>query len=362
MIRFRAAAALLAVGAAGLAVPAQGPPPPPVFPEPYDPSLPRRAPLPAPPAAPVGKFATARFAVGPAANGGPRVRVFDGKGETLHDFYAYDEQFAGGVRPVLADINGDGVPDLVTAPGPGMAPLVRVFDGRDASKIAEFLAYDEGMKAGVNVAAAARDKNGRALVAVGPGPGGAPHVRVFDLGSGKEVVSFFAFPEQLTGGARVALADVNGDGVTDLIAAPGPCPYPPTVRVFDLARTGKPIAEFNAFEATWQGGVWVAAAPRPGGNALVAVGADNGGGPIARVFNPLRGQSIADIVVTQPDFRGGVHVGLADLTGNGTPELLTVPGPGLPAVLRAYRLNDRKKVLEVDPFAGFPDGAFVGGI
>src|SRR5579871_2441655 len=57
---------------------------------------------------------------GAATGGGPRVRVFrDLKGQPAFDIFAYDENFRGGVRLAVADINGDGVPDVVTVPGKG---------------------------------------------------------------------------------------------------------------------------------------------------------------------------------------------------------------------------------------------------
>ena len=40
----------------------------------------------------------------------------------------YGSDFTGGVRVALADVTGDGTPDLVTAPGPGTAPTIHVSD------------------------------------------------------------------------------------------------------------------------------------------------------------------------------------------------------------------------------------------
>src|SRR5262249_7728657 len=83
----------------------------------------------------------------------PEVRVFDfgSKTERFH-FLAYDPAFRGGVRTAVGDVNGDGVPDIVTAAGAGGGPHIRVFSGVDGSFIGEFFAYDAAFTGGVYVA------------------------------------------------------------------------------------------------------------------------------------------------------------------------------------------------------------------
>jgi len=40
---------------------------------------------------------------------------------------AYDASFAGDVRVALGDVDGNGFGDIITAPGPGGGPLVKVY-------------------------------------------------------------------------------------------------------------------------------------------------------------------------------------------------------------------------------------------
>src|SRR5262245_3542465 len=56
-------------------------------------------------------------------------------------------------------------------------------------------------------------------VVTGAGAGGGPHVRKFDGPSGTPGLSFYAFAPAFTGGVRVAVGDVNGDGIPDIIAS-----------------------------------------------------------------------------------------------------------------------------------------------
>src|SRR5205823_3852648 len=69
-------------------------------------------------------------AVGADAGGSPTVRVFNAAtGAQLAEIMAYPPSFTGGVRVAVGDVNGDGIPDIITVPGPGGGPNVRVFDG-----------------------------------------------------------------------------------------------------------------------------------------------------------------------------------------------------------------------------------------
>jgi len=111
-------------------------------------------------------------------------------------------------------VNGDGVEDVVTGAGPGGGPHVKMFDGRTLAEVGSFYAFAPDFGGGVFVAATA----GR--IAVGAGAWGGPHVRVFDL-AGNVQSEFFAYPSNFVGGVRVAFADVDADGIDEVITGPG---------------------------------------------------------------------------------------------------------------------------------------------
>ena len=88
--------------------------------------------------------------------------------------------FTGGVWVAAGDVTGDGYADVITGAGPGGGPHVRVFDGRTGAGVLSFFAYETSFAGGVRVAAGDVKGDGRADVITGPGPGRAPDVRVFD--------------------------------------------------------------------------------------------------------------------------------------------------------------------------------------
>jgi hypothetical protein len=299
-------------------------------------------------------------AVGAGAGGGPRVRVFhDAQANAAFDFFAYDPGFRGGVRVAVGDLNGDGVPDLVTAPGPGSAALVRVFDGRDGSLMVEFNSFGPEWTGGVTVAAADLQRDGRALVAVGADAGGGPHVKVFDLAQGREVASFFAYDQGFRGGVRIAYGDVDGDGVLDLITVPGPG-APAIVKVFN-GKDNRLIAEYPAIDPRWAGGAWVAAGNVKGDpRAEVIVGPDAGGPPVVRVLDGLRGQLVRQFEAFPGGFRGGVRVAAHDFDHDGTMEVVCGAGNGLPgSPFRVFSGRNQRPVADVPAFPDFAGGCFV---
>ena len=133
------------------------------------------------------------------------VRLFANReGEAIYDFFAYDINFTGGVHVAVADLNGDGVPDLVVT-GPGMPALVRVFDGRTMRLLSEFLAFEPKWTGGVFVAAADRTRDGRSWIVVGADNGAAARQSLrsqFGKGNRQLLRLRRASPRRRAGGAR----------------------------------------------------------------------------------------------------------------------------------------------------------------
>jgi hypothetical protein len=97
--------------------------------------------------------------------------------------------------------------------------------------------------------------DGIADIIAGGGPNGGPVVATFDGRDGKAMGSFFAFDPSFRGGIDVAAQDLNGDGVADIIAGPGPG-VAPTVEAFGGA-TYAPLGTFDGFEPEFLDGVTV---------------------------------------------------------------------------------------------------------
>lgn len=156
-------------------------------------------------------------AAGAGEGGGPiaEIRVADTQQVVFRQF-VYGESFRGGVRVALCDVNKDGTAELVTGPGPGGGPRVRVFDGRSGEPIGDFYAFDPNGRTGINVACSDLNGDSRGDIIVTAHVGGGPVITVFsgeDLNGGKVLLPQTFVPgfdpnDRL--GLFVAAGDIDG--------------------------------------------------------------------------------------------------------------------------------------------------------
>ena len=213
----------------------------------------------------------AEMAFTPDQGGGPRVTIFSLVGGDALAVRANflgitgDDNFRGGARPALGDVNGDGTPDLAVAAGFLGGPRVALFDGKSLlggnpqKLVNDFFAFNgadvDTLRDGAYVAIGDLTGDGRGDLIFGGGPNGG--ARVFALSgalvaAGKiadayaaPVANFFVGGDSTSrGGVRVGAADADGDGRADLLAGSG-AGSPARVRVYlgkDFAGAGEPAA------------------------------------------------------------------------------------------------------------------------
>jgi hypothetical protein len=202
----------------------------------------------------------------------------------------------------VADVNADGIQDIITAPGAGRVGEVKIFDGAKlaalapatgqhlvtntlSTVLADFNPDGVAYKSGLYVGAGDVDGDGQIEIVTSRSTG-TPLIRVFHGPVYTQVLSFVPYTttEKVITGATLAVGDVNGDGRADIITAPGAGTVV-TVKVFD-GQTGQLQHKFQAFESTFKNGAALAAGDADGdGHAEIMVGAGSGGKSRVRVFD-----------------------------------------------------------------------------
>jgi len=259
----------------------------------------------------------------PGSGGKPAsVQVRDANGDKVLQTVFPFPDFEGTPSVAMADVNGDGILDLVVGTGKGVAPEVVAYDGNNTkdglfkTELTRFAPFDAGFTGGVTVAAADIDGNAMAdNIIVGSGPGMESQVKVFssrlpsESGKAPDVFSTFTPYPGSQSGVTLATGMVDaGSGRESVVTAPGPG-EPPLVKSFrwDLytptarsqangttpqQHSGKPsdprmTAQFLAYDENYQDGValsagWVAGAL---GGAKSIVTSQLGGAGTVRVWS-----------------------------------------------------------------------------
>ncbi|MCF7794826.1 S8 family serine peptidase [Patescibacteria group bacterium] len=175
------------------------------------------------------------------------IRVYDFKGNLISNFNAYDNMNIS-VNIAVGDINGNGRDEIVSSTKAGSGPQIRVFD-MNGNLISQFFAYDKHSRTGVKVAIAdidsLRDRNKEEIITA-PGPGLESEIKIFNEGA--QIKSkFLAYAPKFKEGVSISVGDINADGFADIItgAGPGGAPH---VRVYN--NKGKVLQGFYAGEAS----------------------------------------------------------------------------------------------------------------
>ena len=267
--------------------------------------------------------------------------------------------FSGEIRVVSGDVNGDGRVDIIAGAGPGGGPAVTVLDSQTGQPMMSFFAYDAQFTGGVFVSVRDVNNDGILDIITGAGAGGGPHVKVFNGSNLQEMRSFFAYDVAFTGGVTVAAIDLNGDNILDIVTGAGPGGGP-HVKVFDGA-SNTIISQWFAYPISFTGGVFVAAGDIGNdGNIEVVTGAGQGGGPVVGVWDPYTGALLAQLMAYDSQFTGGVRVGVSDGNFDGVLDLVTGAGPGGGPQVNGYNFPNLDLLFSF--FSGDPSdrsGVFV---
>jgi uncharacterized repeat protein (TIGR01451 family) len=239
-------------------------------------------------------------------NGPPWVRVLSpDSGEELSRFLAYDSRFRGSVRVATGDVTGDGVAEIITAPGRNAIGEVRVFQQALGgwAELTQYrtLAFGPGYRGGVEVAVADIDNDGDndIVTAMSIRTG---MVNVFRVNTGVGVVdpvantpfkSFRGAPAGTNNGVMISAGDYILGGPAE-IAVGTNSGTRALVRVFDVSGTPTVVRSFKPFANNFRGGVTLSTSDYDGNGSLdLIVGAGLNGGSRVEVWNPSTGTKIA---------------------------------------------------------------------
>lgn len=337
------------------------------------------------------------YATGAGAGGGPAVNVYSGiDNSVLASFFAFEQDFTGGVQTAVADVNNDGISDVIVGAGAGGGPRVQVFNGATnfTTTLFDFFAFSTAFTGGVDVAGGDFNADGFADIVVGAGAGGGPQVNIFDGQTGNLLTQFFAYDQSFRGGVTVAVGDVDGSSFNSVVTGAGAgggshvksfrnsrffmigeTPILPGNQSISMNQTG----EFMAYEAAYTGGVQVAVGLNSGtpfGGFYRILTGTLTAGPEVTIWQAMENhdttmdtpdvmfEKVSDFFAFDSTQTTGVRVGsVAVSTGS---DFLAATGYGTSTVVRRYSLlpGATQPTLEEEfyPYSSlFDGGANLGG-
>ena len=318
---------------------------------------------------------------GSAGQSRPTVHVYDALTNALKFVIpasaTYGVNYQHGIRVAVADIDGDGYSDIITAPGPSTRPDVKIFRGAPGPLRGTLLAtipaantFGNSFFGGVNVAAGDVNGDGAPDIVLAPDLGKAMikvfHNRLVVSPASPFVLSrsFDAFPDLKSnlGGGRVAIGNFAGGPTSarELVVATG-AGIAGKIRLYNLAGT-QPVRMWTRSDpAGFAGGLFVAAGD-VNGNGIddIVTSTGPGGNGRIRVYNHGGTQLTTFFAFAiSENQQAAVHVTLRDTDGDGHAELFAVQGRDGESGYRVKQFNPLSAALVDDFFATDPD--FGGG-
>lgn len=241
----------------------------------------------------------------------------------------------GGVRAAAGDINGDGIDELVVAPGRGIAGPVKVYPLGSTTPSYAFYPYGTAYRGGIELACADVNNDGRKDIITGMSLG-IGTVNVYTVnGVASLYRTFRGAPAGYAGGVRIAAADFgtyengvlvspNLDGKAEVVVGPNAGTLA-RVGIYDLSpATPKLARTIIPFGPGYTGGVTLSTGNYgldPTHTPDIFVGAGIRRQSVVSVFNAQSGAQIGPVLTYYSSFarpNAAVNVQPLDVDGDGS--------------------------------------------
>lgn len=149
----------------------------------------------------------------------PEVTLFRSDRSVIASFEAYETAFTGGVEVKTADIDADGKEDIITAPGAGGGPRIRIFDGYGNQKPGgDFMAFSPEQKGGLVIAPIGLDRGAPPVILAALRMADRVLMKIVDR-YGNDIIGNIPMPLDAMGDRfRLFSIDLGGDGQDEIMA------------------------------------------------------------------------------------------------------------------------------------------------
>ncbi len=182
-----------------------------------------------------------------------KITMWRDDGQLFAKFYPYTASYAGDLSITFGDVTGDARLEILVAPSAGYALPVQIYSQAGTLISGNWFPFGNKYTGGYSIAVLAGAGNPGKVV-LGTGTGLATKVQLYnpDFTLFRE---WFAYEKYFKGGVHVAVGDIDGDGIEEIVAGAG-AGKKPLIKVFDDSGKVK-YGEFQAYSSLGNPGIEV---------------------------------------------------------------------------------------------------------
>ncbi|MDD4289676.1 MAG: putative glycoside hydrolase [Patescibacteria group bacterium] len=136
-------------------------------------------------------------------------------GQKKHEFHPYNTNFKLDINLAIGDVSGDGMNEIITGAGLGGGPHIRIFDYQ-GNLISQFFAYEKTFRGGVSVAIGDVNGDGMNEIITGAIQKGNSEIKIFNKDL-QQIKNFFAYPKNNNKKIYVSVNDVDKDDIEEIL-------------------------------------------------------------------------------------------------------------------------------------------------
>lgn len=274
----------------------------------------------------------------------------------LRGLYGFDKKLRGGFQVGSGNVIGDSKDETIAGTGDGQSPIVRVI-AKDGSVVSEFKPYAAKTNAGVRIATCDLNGDGTDEIVTAPGVGSAITIRIFNA-RGTPVIlpnGIRPFSKKFKGGATIVCGDVSGDGRPEIIVAPG---KGGSANVLLYVNTGAKTGSLAPYGKKFKGGFELGLADLDGnGTKELLIAPESGARPVLLMSG--NGKKLTGgFSPFGKKFKGGMTVAGGDTNADGKEEIIVAPRSASKPLVKVYGSNGTKLLSQ---FYAYPR-TFRGGV
>lgn len=267
------------------------------------------------------------------------------------------DKFIGFESIKAADIDGDGEYEFIMGAAPSYEPRVRIIS-RDGRLKKDFLAYPKEMLRGINIALGDINGDGVLEIITVPKTNGNGVIRVFDI-NGVLIKEISAYSRDFKGEVVIAAGNLDGKGADEIVIAFGPGTGP-GIRI--ISGQGELIGAFYAFEKEYLGGLDIEVANIDGlknGKKDEIIVLPRGNRDMELKIFDHHAKLVNKFLVFNRSYKSRANLSVGDLSNNGISEIVVGAGTGT-GIAPHVRVFDKNGLVKESFYAW--EESFSGGV